>query len=322
MPPATLFLCVSPNPAIDKRARLDSLAPGRTHRIRNLEAHAGGKAAHVAMVLKALGRDVSWLGFIGGEAGRSVVSGLQRLGIDARVVGIAQNTRVNLELVEDDGRVTEILEPGPIVSSAEHEQFVTECRFAFSQYCEGLSVIFSGSLPQGVPSDLYARLIALAHQFRCRTFLDTSGESLRLGLNARPFFVKPNRDEAEHLFDTRIDSVSAATNAVRRLLDLGAGSAALSMGKDGLLYGSPDRTEFFFAPALPLPVKSAVGSGDSALAGFASAIAGAETTGDALRLAAACAAANCIADAPGAVAPLNVLKFRQQIEVQLVSSVA
>src|SRR5215813_5934189 len=317
-----MFLCVSPNPAVDKRLRLDSLVPGRIHRIHKAEAHAGGKAAHVAMVLKALGHDVSWLGLIGGEVGKSVLSGMQRLGIDARGASVAQNMRENLELVEDDGRVTEFLEPGPSVSSAEQRQFEAECRSAFSHGGEQLNVIFSGSLPQGVPPDLYPRLIVFAHEFRCRAFLDTSGEPLRLGLTARPFFAKPNREEAEHLLDMTIDSLGAASSAVRRILDLGVGSAALSLGKDGLLYGSSDRTELFFAPALKLPVKSAVGCGDSALAGFASSLAGTDAARDVLRLAAACAAANCIADAPGAVAHTDVINFQKQIEVQLLSSLA
>jgi len=71
-----------------------------------------------------------------------------------------------------------------------------------------VSVIFSGSLPAGAPVDRYAGLIQLAHEFRCRTYLDTSGESLRRALAARPHFVKPNRDEAAGVLGLPIDSLA------------------------------------------------------------------------------------------------------------------
>src|SRR5262249_59951359 len=106
-----MFLCVSPNPAVDKRLRLDSLVPGRIHRIHKAEAHAGGKAAHVAMVLKALGHDVSWLGLIGGGGGENGLSRMQRMGLCARRARGARKTPPELHRREDRDRGTGFLVP-------------------------------------------------------------------------------------------------------------------------------------------------------------------------------------------------------------------
>src|ERR1700748_3480475 len=80
------FICVSLNPAIDKRLRLDALKPGRVNRATEAIPTPGGKAAHVAMVLRALGADPLWLGFAGGPNGDSLLQGLRDLSIRAEGV--------------------------------------------------------------------------------------------------------------------------------------------------------------------------------------------------------------------------------------------
>jgi tagatose 6-phosphate kinase len=311
-----MFVCVSPNPAIDKRITLALFLPGQITRARAARSFPGGKSAHVAMVLRTMGEVPSWIGFSGGATGSELIAGLSALGVQTRPAPMAQPTRTNLEIVEDDGRVTEILEPGATPSVAELDAFEKNCEILFEQGRERATIIFSGSLPAGVAPDLYARLIVSSHRFGCRAFLDASGDALRLALAAKPQFVKPNRDEAACLLGTPIDSLSGAARALRKLISLGARSAALSLGEDGLLFCPSGSSPILFAPALALPVRSTVGCGDSALAGFARALAFDSSAEDALRLAAACAAANCLADAPGAARLAKIQEFQSQIRVQ------
>jgi tagatose 6-phosphate kinase len=312
-----MFLCVSPNPAIDKRLTLDSLVPGKIHRSREAQAYPGGKAAHVAMTLRALGESPLWIGFFGGAAGSKLVSGLQNLGIQVEACPIQGETRSNLEILEGNGRVTEILETGPAPSLDELNAFESSCETAFTDGGVSLTVLFSGSLPAGVSPSFYARLIGMARRSGCRTFLDTSGEPLRLALSAGPRFVKPNREEASQLVGCALDSLPSAAHALRQLFTLGAASAALSLGSDGLLYCPYPQAPIYFAPAVPLSPLSAVGSGDAALAGFARALAEGLSAEDTVRLGAACGAANCIAGSPGAVRAADIEKFRPEITVRV-----
>ena len=107
------FICVSLNPAIDKRLRLDALKPGRVNRAIEAIPAPGGKSAHVAMVLRALGADPLWLGFTGGPNGDSLLQGLRDLSIRAEGVPTAAETRMNLEIVEENGLSVDFdLEPG------------------------------------------------------------------------------------------------------------------------------------------------------------------------------------------------------------------
>jgi 1-phosphofructokinase family hexose kinase len=313
-----MFICVSLNPAIDKRLELASLTRGQVLRARQARSFPGGKSTHVAMVLQTLGELPHWVGPCGGTTGAELIAGLSTLGIDAHVCPTRHLTRTNLEIIEEDGTVTEILEPGCSPSTVEFAELEKTCARLFAK-SKNTPVIFSGSLPAGAPSETYATLLALAHKSDCRTFLDVSGEPLRIALSTRPHFVKLNRDETSELLGVKIESLSSATAAVKKLVTLGARSAAISMGADGLLYYPSESSSIFFAPAISLQPKSTVGCGDAAMAGFARAIASNSSPEEVLRLAVACGTANCLAESPGAAKLEDIQRFQSQVRVQELS---
>jgi 1-phosphofructokinase family hexose kinase len=311
-----MFVCISPNPAVDKRLRLARLMPGCVNRATEVHPAPGGKAAHVAMVLRTLGADPRWIGFVGGASGQELLEGLRKIGIRAKAVTVQQATRVNLEMIDNSGIITEVLEPGAAPSEAEITSFLDTCEEAFARGKRQTIVIASGSLPPGVPRNFYATLIARAHNHGCKFFLDTSGEPLRLALRAGPDFMKPNREEAEWLTAGVIADLPSAAAAARGLLSAGAKSAAISLGQRGLIWCPGDGQTVYFAPPVPVQVRSSVGSGDATVAAFAHAAAAGLGPEEALRLAAASGTANCLADSPGAVLAGDVHRLRKEIRVE------
>ena len=311
-----MLVCISANPAIDRRLRLESIAVGEVNRALSAQPFPGGKAAHVAMVAKSLGVDVMWVGFLGGAAGEECESGLSAFGVPLTVVRTQTETRANLELVSADGVVTEILEPGGAVTEGEVERLLVSCRDIFAESDRGTQVALSGSLPPGAPSDLYAQLIRLAHLYGCRALLDTSGEALRQGLAAGPDFVKPNRTEAASFVGHSINDVQAAVAATEDFFHAGAKSVAISLGAAGIIWQRSAASDPFTSQPSALADCSSVGCGDAALAGFAVAHERALGDEETLRLATACGSANCLADVPGRVDERDVLRFAQQIPVR------
>jgi len=314
-----MFVCISPNPAIDKRLRLSRLVPGCVNRATEVHPAPGGKAAHVAMVLRTLGADPQWIGFAGGASGQDLLSGLRKIGVRAKAIAIEQSTRVNLEIIDDSASVTEILEPGAAPSETEIAAFLAACEEAFARGKSQTIVIASGSLPPGVPEDFYANLVARAHTHECRFFLDTSGEPLRRALEAGPDFVKPNREEAEWLTASVIGDPPSVVAAIRRLLAAGAKSAAISLGQRGLFWCPGNTQTVYFAPPVAVQVRSSVGSGDATVAAFAHAAAAGLVPEETLRLAAACGAANCLADLPGAVRAEDIQRLHKEVCVEILS---
>jgi len=277
----------------------------------------GGKAAHVAMALRGLGVRPAWLGFAGGANGESLLAGLAELRIRTRAIKRKLPTRVNLAIVDDRGVVTEILEPGGAPSGKELDRFRRVCRSEFGRGHQKLTVLLSGSLPPGVPKTFYAELIRSARNADCRVFLDSSGEALRFGLQARPDLVKPNREEAEFLTGDAIQNVSSARKAIVKILKLGAKSAALSLGADGLLWCPGKCEPVLRARAKAIVGRSAVGSGDATLAGLAYAFAKGMNAEQTLRLATACGAANCLADSPGCIRLRDVRRIEKTVRVDV-----
>jgi len=315
-----MLVCISANPAIDRRLRLESIAVGGVNRVDSAQPFPGGKAAHVAMVARTLALDVTWVGFLGGAAGDECESGLSALGIPVTVVRTRAGTRANLEIIARDGTVTEILEPGGEVTYGEVERLLSACRDIFAESSAGSQVALSGSLPPGAPPDLYAELTRLAHVYGCRVLLDSSGDALRHGLAAGPDLVKPNRVEAGWFAGRPILGHGEALEVATEMIEAGARGVAVSLGEDGIVWRADDEAPTLVSHPPPVKVRSTVGCGDAALAGFAVAHARGLDNEDTLRLAVACGTANCIAESPGLVDRGDVERMMGQVSVQQLST--
>jgi tagatose 6-phosphate kinase len=311
-----MFLCLSLNPAVDRRLKMDQLQVGKVNRVCQADEAPGGKAAHVAMVLRTLGAAPLWLGFAGGTTGASLIEGLRQMGIRTEAVPMRGKTRTNLEILEAGERVTEILEPGPEISSFELEQFQSTFESMLAGAENLVTVILSGSLPPGVPQGYYAGLIRAARKLRARVFLDTSGEPLRLGLAADPDFVKPNQEEAESWSGRSIDGIHSAREVLKQLLEKGAAAGAISLGSDGLVWGSRAERETLVARIPKQSSPSCVGSGDATLAGFAFASEKGWSPQESVRIAAACGVANCIGEGPGRALAADIARLEQEIHIE------
>lgn len=192
-------LAVCLNPALDITYQVDALRRGTTHRVRRVYTRAGGKGLNVARVLRSLGVPVVVAGFAGGATGRYLEEELSQEACESRWTWVEGETRRCLAVFEESvAQATEFNEPGPEISPAAWAEFVS--RFEEWVRRDGFAaVVFSGSLPPGLPGDAYARLIRLAREAGVPTVLDTSGEALRHGLAAAPDLIKPNLRELEEL---------------------------------------------------------------------------------------------------------------------------
>src|SRR5690242_3228408 len=313
-----VFFCVSLNPAIDTRLVLNESQMGRVNRAAEVCRTPGGKAAHVAMALQALGVNATWIGFTGGATGNELMEGLDRLKIEAVLVPTAHHTRVNLEIIDTRGRVTEILEPGGTIAQSEWREFQKTCANEFQRVAHKKIVLISGSQPRGVPTEASAVILKLAQSFGCLAFLDTSGSSLAEAVAERPDFVKINREEAQSVTGIVVNDPASAEQALRKLLERGAKSAAISLGDHGMVAIQQRDEPAIHAWTDPLRAKSTVGCGDSAFAGFAFATASAFSFERSLALAVACGAANCLASLPARIKREDVSRFESTVRVESV----
>ena len=175
-------------------------------------------------------------------------------------------------------------------------------------------IVASGSVPRGVPADFYARLIQEARAAAKPFLLDTSGELLRQGIAARPFFIKPNRDEIEALTGRRITTEAETAAEVRRFLEQGISLAVVSLGAQGSIAGYEGRLYRVTVPKIE--AVNPVGSGDSYVAGIAAGLARGLAVEDVLKLAAACGTANAMEPESGFVRRAVVEELLGRIQVE------
>jgi 6-phosphofructokinase 2 len=97
--------------------------------------------------------------------------------------------------------------------------------------------------------------------------VDASGEPLEAALGEGIFAFKPNQREMEALTGETLDNRERQANAARAIVDRGnAELVALTLAADGALFASAEGV--VRVPAPRIEKKSAVGAGDSFLAGL------------------------------------------------------
>lgn len=283
----SLIVTVTPNPAIDKTIWVEDCRLGRVNRVLRYRLDAGGKGVNISRLLARLGWATAALGFIAGNTGQYLDNLLRGMGIATDFVSVAGETRTNLKIIDPTtGRTTEINDPGPEVLPGEIELLRRKVAEAVSR---GPLVVFSGSLPGGCPADLYAEMIAVTKASGGKAVLDAAGEALRLGAQAGPFLVKPNRQELEDLFGTRFRTQREVAAATRELLGLGAEVAVVSLGEQGALAASGRSLWRLIPPKVQ--VLNTVGAGDALVAVLVASLSGGKSLPEALRYAVAAGSA-------------------------------
>jgi 1-phosphofructokinase family hexose kinase len=175
-------------------------------------------------------------------------------------------------------------------------------------------VVLSGSLPPGCDDDLYAGLVERLQARGLRCLLDTSGAALRHGMAARPYALKPNREELEELTGMHVATPQDGIDALAALRNAGIAAPLLSLGEAGALLATDHGAWHAHAP-IATPVH-AIGSGDCLLAGFATALQRGLDEGQALRLAVACGAANAAREEPGYVPAGVAAQWLDRVELR------
>jgi len=272
---------VTLNPALDRTLHVESLVPGQSTRIQSEARYAGGKGIDVSRALREMGSDNVALGLVGGFDGKELEGRLLLSGVACRFTHIANETRTNIIIQdESNGAETALLARGPEVEPPELMDFLDVLERSPDMSC----LVISGSLPPGLTPEVYSRMITIGNERGAKVVLDTAGEALRQSIRARPAVIKPNRTELSELAGRPLPDVRAISEYAVGLLDL-VGIALVSLGADGMVMAT--KNQLVHARPPKVMVKSTVGAGDCAVAGFVHGMAVGESNADALRRAVA-----------------------------------
>lgn len=306
-----MILCLGTTPVLQRSMTFDRVRLDDVNRARGVRDYASGKSVNVARVLHTLGHDVLATGFLGGARGGTLRRDLDAAGIAHDFVTVAPETRQCITVIDRAaGIATELVEESSPVGESGWRELDEKLRRLLPT-C-GLWT-FSGTLPPGAPQDFYARWLPLARQTGARVILDAKGEPLELALKEGNAIYKLNRDEFADTLRTDLSDDARLLEAVRKHTPDG-GTLIITLGKSGAL--ASDGRSCWRVFSAKVNAVSAVGSGDSFSAGLAAGLDRGASLPDALRLAAACGAANATTAYAGHLEPNEVDRLLGETRVE------
>lgn len=313
MPQPAPILTLTLNPALDMATEVDEIIPGHKLRCGEPLLDPGGGGLNVSRAIRALGGESLALVALGGLSGDRLAGLIREAGITFLSILGPGETRTSLSVREiSTGKQYRFMLPGPVWGKAERERVFTLLRATARP--GGFSVI-SGSQPPGMPTGFAAELAESMPE--SRIILDTSGKPLIEAVR-HPVpgleILRMDGEEAEsltgHPLHDRADTADFAQSLVRQGV---AKKVVVARGADGNILATADRRIFARAPAVK--VKSAVGAGDSFVAGLVLAMARGQSDAEALALAAAAAAAAVMTDATQLCRPEDVMRLLPEAAV-------
>jgi 6-phosphofructokinase 2 len=281
------IVTVTFSPCIDKSTSIPALFPEKKLRCANPKLEPGGGGINVARAIKKLGGIATAIYPAGGYTGEYFNHLLREEGIPAIVINTTSETRENIIVYDEStGNQYRFGMPGTLLSEPEWKA----CLQAVEKIPEIGFIIASGSLPPGVPHNVYAQLARLAKIKNARYIVDTSGDALKEAFDEGVYLLKPNLAELCSLAGKDYLEPAEIKTIARTMIAKGNCEVlVISMGAAGALLVTADIAITVTPPVVER--KSTVGAGDSMVAGIVFYLARGYTIEDAVRYGVACGTA-------------------------------
>jgi len=259
---------VTLNPAIDVILEVSNLKINHYNKVLNAHTTSGGKGINVSKAVRGCGRETIAMGFLGGGRGRMIEEELRGLGVTTNFWHIEEKTRSNTIISDEEtGQHTLLSETGPKITEYDLDML----KSIFYRVMSQCSVVtLSGSLPRGVPVNIYGDLISIAKEREAKTILNASGEQFIKGLEKKPFLAKPDLRESNRVFGIKIDKEKDAIKAAKEVVQRGAEIGVVSLQNEKDVIATRD--EIWFAESTYHKIVNIIGAGDALVAGFAVAL--------------------------------------------------
>jgi 6-phosphofructokinase 2 len=258
------IVTVTFSPCIDKSTSVGKLISEKKLQCAAPRLEPGGGGINVARAIRQLGGNATAIFPSGGWMGKLFNQLLDAENVPSIPINAHAETRENIIVFEESTcNQFRFGMPGTPLTEKEWNQ----CLQAIEAMDDIQYLVASGSLPPGVPEDIYARLSAIAHQKGSRMIVDSSGPALKHAVDAGVYLIKPNLGELSalagkgHLHPRDVEEVS------QKIIDAGKCEVVVvSMGSEGAMLVTRDLCKTFKPP--PVDRISTVGAGDSMVAGM------------------------------------------------------
>ncbi|MGL4610191.1 MAG: 1-phosphofructokinase [Trueperaceae bacterium] len=279
---------VTPNPALDLTYRVPEIKIDDKIRAHDVIRAAGGNGINVSRVAARLGHETVAMGFIGGRSGEEIEDLLKAEGVRTWFTQHKEATRTNVIIQDDKSQQIRVSGKGATVTQDEVECLVSN----IMDLRKPDFLVISGGLLEGMPKDFYIAVTRYAVRDGIPVAADADGDALRSAVQGGVYLIKPNHYELGRLTHIEVKTHSDAVKAAKKVLDQGVEVVVCSLGPSGAVLVT--EKEAWQATPPTIKVDSAVGAGDSLLAGVLVAKGDDKPWDEVLRLGVACGSATAM----------------------------
>ncbi|HTN05496.1 1-phosphofructokinase family hexose kinase [Agriterribacter sp.] len=302
------IITITFNPCIDKSTSVIALKPEKKLRCSAPVFEPGGRGINVARAIKKIGGEAIAIYPSGGYSGKFLNLLLEQEGLSLLTVETNQQTRENMIVLDKATNQQYRFDmPGPKLVEKEWQECLQMAEKNDSKF-----IIASGSLPPGVPADIFARISRIAKKRNRKLVVDSTEEALKPALEEGVYMIKPNIGELTTLAGKEELQSDEIEPAARDLINRGRCEiVVVSLGALGAMLVS--RKQVFKIPAPAVKIKSTVGAGDSMVAGIVFSISKQRDLYEAIQYGVACGTAATLNNGTGLCRKEDVERLFEQI---------
>jgi 1-phosphofructokinase family hexose kinase len=250
------------NPAFDIHCNAVNFRPYHESIVQITSRDAGGKGVNISRALCSVGCENTAIVVVGDENGEEFCKMLENDGLTTDPISLKGRIRENITLHESENPETRISFGGFEADGAIIDAICEK----IGDVCENTVITFTGSLPKGIKvADILGALEDLKAR-GAKIVIDSRSLSLKELTEFKPWLIKPNKDEIEEYVGCKVSGAKDALKIAEELYSFGIENVMISLGDGGAVLVNCDGK--FYAKAPYVDVRSTIGAGDSAVAGF------------------------------------------------------
>jgi len=297
------------NPSLDKSTNFTGLVAEQKIRCGIPRYDAGGGGINVSKAITKLGGNSNCIFTSGGSTGEMLEQLLEEQKMENSVIKTNNWTRENFIAFENISKSQYRFGfPGNEFSAAEKQQILQTVKSIETNY-----LVISGSLNEGLETDFYQKIAAIAKQSNVKVIVDTSGDALKKVLETGVYLIKPNIGELAKLIGVDHLELAEVETAAKKLIENGSAEiVVVSLGADGAILISKGETHLVKAPKVEK--KSTVGAGDSMVGGMLWALSQNKTLKEVIEIGVCCGTAATMNDGTQLFKKEDVMRLLEEMQ--------
>ena len=235
-----MIYTVTLNPAFDMVSYVDSLEDIYAQTTEAYK-YPGGKAINVSRMLYNLNIPSYVTGFLGGYPGKFIRDWFEERDFESFFQEIEQDNRTTIRIKTKEKEMT-IAGISPEVPEEKLEELI----YFLSRVREGDIIVMGGSLPEGVPEDIYTRIINICKANKAEFMVDIPPKQTLESLKYGPLLIKPNSDNLALMFgkDAPFETEEELIKHGLKCVEMGAKNVIVSIGKEGAYLFTEDKAVY------------------------------------------------------------------------------